>query len=414
MPFHDAYNAEVQLYTLMHRGRWEQALAALDEWLVTEPWRAELLLRKALLYRVLHRYERGLAAIRAYQTMKPSAEDIVFLEVEFLLEMEKTAEALSVLDGLSTTQRSTAKAAYYRGRVHLARHEVEEGLYYLWTAYQREPGFNRALTEWASTAMQYYGKWVVRRELTKLLAEQRGDPTISVSVGLALNMVDSRYGQQLLRRAVERYNDDVPAALRHLRRKSALPADNTTQAKPADACSMVSEQLLAGHFESGVAAYYNVVSTDPSWMSVLAPLAAEVLVDELVRPEEARLLLEDALRREPTDYRLHLSYTRVFLKLGFGEEALSSANCALALAPETEKPLALVQRAQAYLLLKDRHAAFEDLERAITRMPDARDIINQEPSLRPLAKDRRFRDLLNGKSTPPTLWERTVRWLLGD
>ena len=121
----------------------------------------------------------------------------------------------------------------------------------------------------------------------------------------------------------------------------------------------------------------------------------------LVRPEEARLLLEDALRREPTDYRLHLSYTKVFLHLGFGEEALSAANCALALAPEEEKSIALAQRATAYLLLGRREQAEQDLHAAMTRLPEVRDLITQDPTLHPLLRDRRFRALLSITDRPP-------------
>ncbi|HEY3376028.1 MAG TPA: hypothetical protein VGL77_00915 [Armatimonadota bacterium] len=416
MPFHDAYDAELQLTTLLHHGRWEQALAAIDAWLVTEPAHTELLLRKAQLLRQLHRYEQGLAAVRIYRMNRPAVDDLAFLEVAFLLELGQWPEAKRVLDALPATQRSTAQAAYYLGLVLLGQHDVLGGLQHLWMAYGREPGFNRALLQWASVAMQYYGKWWVRRQLQELLLQRRDDPTIGVSVGLALNVVDSRYGQHLLRRAVERYTDFVPTAIRRLRRKSVAPGDGITGTPSGgqDAYRTVNEELLAGHFLPGIDAYYRAVSADPSWTPVLAPLVAEVLVDELVRPEEARVLLEDALRREPTDYRLHLCYTKVFLKLGFGEEAFSSANCALALAPDTEKALALVQRAGAHLLLKERKLALQDLQSAVARMPDARALLSQEPSLRPLARDRQFRALLTGHDAPPTRWERFVQWLVGE
>lgn len=417
MSFHDAFNAELQLNTLIHRGRWDQALAALDEWLITEPWRTELLLRKAQLLRALHRYEQGLGVIREYRIHKPTAGDVAFLEAEFLLEMGQVKEAVRVLEGLPDGQRETALASYYRGRVQLARHEVLAGLQNLWNAYQREPGFNRALLEWATVAMGYYGKRWVRRHLEALLTRQRNNPTIAVSVGLALNMVDSRYGQPLLRHAVERYADDTPTFSRRTGgQKPPVPPQQLpgVHGAAAEAYRAVSEQLLAGHFEAGIVAYYRAVSTDPSWMPVLAPLAAEVLVDDLVRPEEARLLLEDAMKREPTDYRLHLSYTKVFLRLGFGEEALSSAGCALALSPEAERPIALVQRAAAHLLLNQHQLALADLQSAVTSLPDVRDLVQQEPCLRPLLQDRRLRALLGSPSGAPSFWTQLKRWLLGE
>lgn len=416
MPFHDAYEAESQLNALLHRARWDQALKTLDDWLDVEPWRTELLLRKAQLFRALHRYEQGLASVRAYRAAKANAGDLAFLEVEFLLALRRTDEALRVLDSLPAGQAACAQAAYYRGRVQLANHDILGGLQQLWNAYQQEPGFNRALIEWASVAMRYYGRWWVRRQLTHLQAQQQDNPTIAVSVGLALNMVDSRHGQHQLRRAVERYTDYVPAPPRgEGRRKPVSPPEGATRAQgAADAYRHVSEQLLAGHFGPGLDAYYHAITADPTWTSVLAPLVAEVLVDELVRPEEARLLLEDALRREPTDYRLHLSYTKVFLHLGFGEEALSSANCALALAPEDEKSIALAQRATAQLLQGRRDLAEQDLHAALSRLPELRDLITQDASLHPLLRDRRFRTLLAVDEEPLGLWQRFKRWWGGE
>ena len=414
MPYHDAFEAESQLNALLHRARWEQALKTLDDWLVVEPWRTELLLRKAQLFRALHRYEQGLAAVRAYRAKKADAGDLAFLEVEFLLALRRTDEAMSVLDALPVGQAQCAQAAFYRGRVLLERHEILSGLQHLWNAYQQEPGYNRALIAWASVAIRYYGRWWVRRQLAHLQAQRQDNPTIAVSVGLALNMIDSRHGQHLLRRAVERYTDDVPSPMQQERRKPVPPQEGAARAEgAAEAYRHVSEQLLAGHFGPGLDAYYHAISADPSWTSVLAPLVAEVLVDELVRPEEARLLLEDALRREPTDYRLHLSYTKVFLHLGFGEEALSAANCALVLAPEEEKSIALAQRATAHLLLGQRDPAEQDLRAALTRLPEVRDLITEEPTLHPLLRERRFRSLLSISEEPFSLWQRIKRWWSG-
>jgi tetratricopeptide (TPR) repeat protein len=414
MPAFNAYDAELQLNTLLLRGRWEQALARIDAWIVTEPARADLWLRKAQLFLALHRAEQGLLAIRQYRALQPDAAGVTFLEVECLLESGHPGEALTLLDGLPASERTSAQGMYFRGRVCLARNEVPAALRHFWAAYQHEPGFNRALLEWAALAMRYLGKWWVRRQLSALQARQQDNPTIAVSVGLALNMMDSRYGQRFLRRAVERYNDFVPTIARPPRSKSATMVEGTKGAGgEADAFCAVNEQLLAGHFGVALDAYYKAVARDPSWMPVLAPLVAEGLVNELVRPEEARLLLEDALRKEPTDYRLHLSYTKVFLHLGFGEEALSSANCALALAPETDRAIALVQRACAHLLLKERERAREDLERAVAQMPEARDLIRQEPSLRLLLHDRRLNRML-AEQPNLHLWGQVKRWLLGE
>ena len=104
MPFHDAFEAESQLNALLHRARWEQALKTLDEWLAVEPWRTELLLRKAQLFRIVHRYEQGLAAVRAYRAQGANAGDLAFLEVEFLLALRRTDEAMRVLDALPAGQ----------------------------------------------------------------------------------------------------------------------------------------------------------------------------------------------------------------------------------------------------------------------------------------------------------------------
>lgn len=414
MPFHDAFEAELQLNTLVHRGRWEQALAAIDAWIGRDPGRTELLLRKAQIYRLLEKYEQGLAAVRQYRALKPDADEVVFLEVDFLLAIGLWADATRVLDSLPNTQRESAQACYYRGKALLAQRKIAPGLQQLWLAYQREPGFNRALLEWAVTAVRHYGKWWTRRQLEELLAKERRNGTLAVSVGLAINMVDSRYGQSLLRRAVDSHADFDPAFARRKTRKPGAPVDGQKNAQEVDAYRIVSEQLLGGHYKRGIDAYYQAVNADPSWLPVLAPLVAEVLVDELVRPEEARVLLEDAMRREPTDYRLHLSYTKVFLQLGFGEEARSSANCALALAPEEEKALALVQRACAYLLLKERDLALRDVQSALGRMPEIRHLVTQEPNLRILLRDRRLRGLLIGPESPLNFWERAKRWVLGD
>ena len=133
--------------------------------------------------------------------------------------------------------------------------------------------------------MRYYGRWWVRRQLAHLQAQRQDNPTIAVSVGLALNMMDSRHGQHLLRRAVERYTDYVPTPTQRARRKPTPPPEGAARAQgAADAYRHVSEQLLAGHFGPGLDADYNAISADPSWTSVLAPLVAEVLVDELGTP----------------------------------------------------------------------------------------------------------------------------------
>ncbi|HEY3416110.1 MAG TPA: hypothetical protein VGM23_04410, partial [Armatimonadota bacterium] len=204
MAQHDPYDAEMHLNTLMHRGQWAQALTLVDEWLGREPQRTELLLRKAQILRALQRYEQGLAALREYRTHR-AAIDLAFQEVEFLLGLGRTTEALDTLEALPPEQKHSAHGQYCRGRVLLARKNIRAGLQALWNAYSQQPGYNRALVDWAASAQHYYGKRHVRRQLQALLAKHGGDPSIAISVGLALNLVDSRYGGNILRYAVDRY-----------------------------------------------------------------------------------------------------------------------------------------------------------------------------------------------------------------
>ncbi|MHB9130044.1 MAG: hypothetical protein ACYDBB_03010 [Armatimonadota bacterium] len=416
MAFHNSHEAERQLDAVMHRGQWAQALKLIDEWRAMEPWRTELLLRKAQVLRALQRYDQGLAAVREYRLHKPAAADMAFLEAEFLLELHLTAEARSLLDRLPPEIRLSARAEYYRGKVHLARKETTAGLQALWNAYRREPGFNRALVEWATVAQHHLGKWRVRRQLRELLADHPGNPMVAISVGLALKAVDERRGRSILRSAAEQYPEFTPAVSQ--RAESNLPAvtgSTGTTPEASDAYRIASEQILTGHFHEALDAYYRAVREDPACMPLLAPQVAEMLVDELVRPEEARLLLEEALNRTPTDYRLHVSYTKVFLQLEFAEEALSSANCALELAPETEKPTVLVLRALAYVLTDERSLAVADLSNAIARLPEVRGLIRAEPRLRPLARDQRFRALMADYAPPttPRVWDKVWAWIVG-
>lgn len=414
MPFHNAFDAESQINTMIRLGEWEKAITAIDDWLHADPERVELYLRKAQLYRQLKRYELGLQAVREYRMHKPDGVDAVFGEVEFLLDLQQTAEALQLLEHLPAEQWDSAQAIYYRGKVEVVRNELTEALRHFWNAYQMEPGFNRALMAWATVAMRVYGRRWVRAQLEKMLTQERKNPTVAVSVGLALNMVDSRYGQHFLRRAVDRYTDYVPTPVRDMRQKSTTAVDRTNGTLgAAEAYRLVSEQLFIGHFAPGLDAYYKAVNADPAWLTILAPLVAEVLVDDLVRPEEARVILEDALKKDPTDYRLHLSYTKVFLQLGFGEEALSSANCALELAPEAEKAIALIQRAGAHLMLKQRDLAMQDLRGALARIPEAGNLVSHDPSLKHLLKDKHFRTLIMGQQHL-SFWERFKQWMTGE
>ena len=174
-----------------------------------------------------------------------------------------------------------------------------------------------------------------------------------------------------------------------------------------------SDHILAGRHRQALAAYTEAVQQNPAVMPILAPLMAEMLTDELSRPEEARRVLEEALRHYAHDYRLHLSYARVFLHLGFGEEAVSAVNCALALAPEAEKAMVLVQRAAAHLLVKDRDRALADLAGAIGRSPDIREVIRTERFLRSLARNARFKALVDDPDPRGTIWQQIKRWIIG-
>ncbi|MHB9023779.1 MAG: TPR end-of-group domain-containing protein [Armatimonadota bacterium] len=414
MAQHDAYNAEMHLNSLMHRGQWAQALALVEEWLAREPLRAELLLRKAQILRALQRFEQGLAALREYRAQRAAAVDLAFQEVDFLLGLGRTTEALETLEGLPPEQKRSAHGEYCRGRVLLARKNVRAGLQALWSAYARQPGFNRALVEWAATAQRYYGKRHVRRQLQALLARHGGDPTVAISVGLALNLVDSRYGGDILRYAVERYPEFASTGTHHAIGAPRSP-ETLSNSGVTDDYRIASEHILTGRYPEALDAYYQVVEKDPVWMPLLAPMVAEVLIDELMRPEDARMLLEEALRQVPTDYRLHMSYTRVFLRLGFAEEAISSAKCAMELVPEPEKPVAMVQRAGAYMLAKQRELAIADLVAAVSTSPEARSLIRAEATLRPLARDPRFRILMADHAQPPAegFWRRVWHRISG-
>jgi tetratricopeptide (TPR) repeat protein len=177
------------------------------------------------------------------------------------------------------------------------------------------------------------------------------------------------------------------------------------------------EYLYAGRYHEAIAAYHQAVAEDPEWLSTLAPLVADVLLDELVRPEDARSLLEQALKHAPQDFRVHISYTRVFLALGFIDEALSSANCALTLAPEPDKAIALLQRAAAYALQQDADHALADLASAIIRVPEIRRVIVNEPAFHGIARDPRFRVLLAEKreeAQEATFWSRLWQRLAGQ
>lgn len=411
MAHHNTYNAESLLNTLMHQRRWDQALVTIDDWLRREPGHTELLLRKVQLLHTMGRYEQGLTEVRLYRALKPEEVDIVFLEVSCLLEMGRTTDAAHLLEALPATQPKTPRSLHYHGRILLTKDEWLAGLLQLWDAYVREPGYNRALLEWAALAVQYYGKGWVRRQLTHLLAQQQNPPTVAASVGLALNLIEPHRGHSLLQWALEQYTLLKPLFSKRRSQKS-VGAEIDSPQQASEIYRQASEQLWAGQYDEGLATYYKAVSVDPSWVPVFAPLLADVLLDELMRPEEARVLLEDALRREPMDYRLHFSYTKVFLQLRYGEEALSSASCSLALAPEEEKAMALVQRASAHLLLRERNLASQDLQNAIAHQPEVKQLIRQEPTLHILLQDHRFRETIMEHSFWRNLWETIRHWLL--
>jgi len=410
MPFHDPHEAELQLDTYIRRGQWSQAVETIDAWLAKEPRRTELFLRKAQVFRALGRHEQGLAAVRAYRTAQDvDAGDAVFLEVDFLLALGRTNDAMQVIDQLDGETRASAQGEFYRGRVLVARNDLLSGLRALWAAHEHEPGFHRALLEWTAAAMRYYGKRRVRRQLEALLAQRANDPSVEISVGLALTVLDDRHARSILRNAVERYPvQSRPARLPDM----AVRGDS---AAVRDPYRVINEKICTGHYRQALDVYYQVVEDDPTWLTVLAPFVAEVLVDEVARPEEARVLLEDALRRDTLNHRLHFSYTKVFLQLGFGEEALSSANCALELAPESEKPIARLQRACACVLLNLDDRAVIDLMSAVGQMPELRERLSTVKGLRPLAHDARFRALAGGDQqvAPPSRWERVRLWLYG-
>lgn len=408
MSFREPYDAELHLDTLIHRGQWPQALAAIDEGLTQEPWRAELLLRKAQVLRALQLFEQGLVVIRAYRAQRAAADEVVYQEVEFLLDLGRTAEALELVEHVSREQQKTSLHIYYRGRVLLARNEVAAGLQELWRSHECEPGFHRALIDWTKMAVRYQGRWRVRRQLQQLLARRGHDPATAISVGLALSMLDDRHGRSILRHAVDRYPEYVSAS-----RQRA--SSHREQKRAEETYRAVSEQILAGRYQQAIAMFDTAVREEPVWMPVLAPLVAEILTDVLVRPEEARRLLEEAMRREPENYRLHSAYTKVFMRLGFVEEALSSANCALALSPDAEKAIARIQRAAALVQARQFDRAIVDLMSAVNRLPEARGLIRAELALRPLARDARFRALLgtDGTTTQPSMWSKILRWLIG-
>ncbi len=409
MSAHDAYDVELRLYMYMHRGQWSQALYAVDEWLGREPWRTELLLRRAQILRALHRYEQGLLAVREYRTRTANG-DVVYQEVEFLLALNRAEEALRLLDTLPGEQRDGARGLHSRGRVLLALRRVSEALEAFWSAFQREPGFHRALVEWTAAAVAASGKWWVRRQLDQLLADHAQNPAVLVSVGLALATIDPHRGHEVLRQTLERYPLYASAA----NTRAARDLGEMRYGNDQEIYRTASEHILAGRYRQAVAAYEQAVKSNPAWRSVLAPLVAEMLVDELERPEEARRLLEEALRADATDYRLHLSHTRVFLHLGFGEEALSAANCALALAPESERGSVLVQRASAHLLLHDSERALADLAGAVSRTPEVRGLMRNERFLRPLARHPRFRALIADPDPRGTVWQQIWKWLMGE
>lgn len=408
MSFHDPYDAELHVDTLIHRGQWPQALAAIDEWQTQEPWRTALLLRKAQVLRALQLYEQGLAAVREYRQQRPATVEVIYHEVEFLLELGRTTEAMTLMGQVPPDQRQTALHLYYRGRVLLARREVAAGLRELWDAHEREPKFHRALLEWTTTAVRHQGKWRVRRQLQELLRRRGHDPATAISIGLALSALDDRRGRSLLRSVADRY--PAPAVATHRRE---TPSRDSRGAQ--DAYREVSEEILAGRYQQAIARYHSAEQEAAAWTPLMAPQVAEILTEVLVRPEEARRVLEEALRRDPLSFRLHAAYTKVFMCLGFVEEALSSANCALALAPDSEKAIARIQRAAALVQVKQYDRAIVDLMSAVNRLPEARALIRGDEAFRPLARDARFKGLLGteGTTTQPTLWAKFVRWLIG-
>ena len=93
---------------------------------------------------------------------------------------------------------------------------------------------------------------------------------------------------------------------------------------------------------------------------------------------------------------------------------MSSANCVLALAPESERPVALVLRAGAYTLLKNRDRALQDLSTAVARLPEVRGLLRSERSLRPLLRDPRFRGIWQEPQARRPWWLSAWRWLVGD
>lgn len=410
----DSRDSEQHIKALMYRGQWADVLVTIDEWLTREPWRTELLLRKAQALRALQRDAQGLAAVREYRRHRPDDHDIAFQEIEILLALGQVAAGQAVLDDLPETQRTAARGEYYQGRVMLARREFTAGLQALWRAYHREPSFNRALVDWATAATRQYGKMRVKQRLEALLVAHANHPAVAVSVGLALATIDTRRGRTVLRHAVKRHPDYAPTVMRLV--EYDLPDLADAHARTMGTRSdyrLVCEHLLAGHLHEAVETYYRAVKQDPVWMPLLAPVMAELLTDELLRPEDARQLLEEALRQAPTDYRLHLGYVRVLLRLHQGEEALSAANCGLAQMPEAEQAVMLVFRAAAYTMVHQRDRARADLTEALTRMPEARGLIHTEHCLRPLSRDPRFRAVMNGRACQPAPWERLWRWLVG-
>src|ERR1051326_8986710 len=119
--------------------------------------------------------------------------------------------------------------------------------------------------------------------------------------------------------------------------------------------------------------------------------------------EKARIMLEREVRQHPEDGRMRSSLGIAYAGLGRKEEAIREGRRAVDLLPITKEamivPIRMQDLAQIYLMVGDRKAALDELEKLLS-IPSYLSVpyVRIDPLWKPLAKDPRFQKLVGESS----------------